>query len=312
MRHAARKAAKTSSTSRRSRMAHAALKVKSKKVEGNGAVIGLESAVLDKLNEIAPMTRRSMREAARNAERHNMLMGSASLAALVGTAAAAMAFANPDERMTLASDASTTTTQMQRVSAAASRSDVRSSLDADTDTADTSATATQQTFNEGVWSLGDANANLDVSQMSRSSASNPNVAKLMDEDNDALPSGFNPNHTTGDSGNAYESGQCTWWAYMRRQQLGLPVGSHFGNANMWASSARSLGYWVDNTPRHVGDIVVFASGQEGASSTYGHVAVVEKINEDGTITISECNVSGKSGTSTRTLSKVSRFEYIHY
>ena len=307
MRHAARKAAKTSSTSRRSRLAHAALKVKSKKAEGNGAVIGLDAAVLDKLNEIAPMSRRSMREAARAAERHNMLMGSASLAALVGTAAAAMAFANPDERMTLASDASTTTTQMQRVSAAASRSSVRSSLDTDT-----TATATQQTSNEGAWSLGDANADLDVSQMSRSSASNPNVAKLMDEDNGKLPSGFNPNHATGDSGNAYEEGQCTWWAYVRRQQLGLPVGSHFGNGNMWASSARALGYWVDNTPRHVGDIVVFASGQEGASSTYGHVAIVEKINDDGSITISECNISGKSGTSTRTLSKVSSLQYIHY
>lgn len=308
MRHAARKAAKTSSTSRRSRLAHAALKVKSEKTEGNGAVIGLDAAVLDKLNEIAPMSRRSMREAARAAERHNMLMGSASLAALVGTAAAAMAFANPDEHMTLASDASTTTTQMQRVSAAASRSDVRSSLDA----LDTATSATQQTSNEGVWSLGDANADLDITQMSRSLASNPNVAKLMDEDNGKLPSGFNPNHATGDNGNAYEEGQCTWWAYVRRQQLGLPVGSQFGNANMWASSARSLGYWVDNTPRHVGDVVVFASGQEGASSTYGHVAIVEKINDDGSITISECNVSGKSGTSTRTLSKVSDFEYIHY
>ncbi len=305
MRHAARKAAKTSSTSRRSRLAHAALKVKGKKAEGNGAVIGLDAAVLDKLNEIAPMTRRSMREAARAAERHNMLIGSASLAALVGTAAAAMAFANPDERMASASDASTTTTQMQRVSAAASRSDARSSLD-------TTATATQQTSNEGAWSLGDVNANLDINQMSRSSANNPNVAKLMDEDNGKLPSGFNPNHATGDSGNAYETGQCTWWAYVRRQQLGLPVGSHFGNGNMWASSARSLGYWVDNTPRHVGDIVVFGSGQEGASSTYGHVAIVEKINDDGSITISECNISGKSGTSTRTLSKVSSLQYIHY
>ena len=308
MRHAARKAAKTSSTSRRSRLAHAALKTretKGRKAEGNGAAVGLDAAVLDKLNEIAPMTRRSMREAARAAERHNMLIGSASLAALVGTAAAAVAFANPDERMTLASEASTTTTQMNRVSAAASRSDVRTSLD-------TATSATQQTSNEGAWSLGEVNADLDVNLMSRSSANNANVAKLMDEDNGKLPSGFNPNHATGDSGNAYEEGQCTWWAYVRRQQLGLPVGSHFGNGNMWASSARALGYWVDNTPRHVGDIVVFASGQEGASSIYGHVAIVEKINDDGSITISECNISGKSGTSTRTLSNVSSLEYIHY
>ncbi len=305
MKHAARKAAKTSGISKCSRLAHAAVKSKSEKTEGNGAVIGLDAAVLDKINELAPMTRRSMRESARAAERRNMLIGSASLATLVGTAAAAMAFAHPDERVMLASDASTTTTQMQRISSAASRSGTRSAFDADD-------TETQQTSNEGAWSLGDANTNLDVSQMSRSAAKNPNVATLMDEDDGELPSDFNPNHDTGDSGNSYGVGQCTWWAYLRRQQLGLPVGSHFGNANMWASSARALGYWVDNTPRHVGDIVVFASGQEGASYAYGHVAIVEKINDDGSITISECNVAGSKNTSTRTLSKVSNFQYIHY
>lgn len=41
--------------------------------------------------------------------------------------------------------------------------------------------------------------------------------------------GFDPNHVTGDVGNAYAFSQCTWWAYVRRHQLGLPVGSHMGN-----------------------------------------------------------------------------------
>ena len=84
----------------------------------------------------------------------------------------------------------------------------------------------------------------------------------MDQDSSALPANFNPNHATGDVGNAYEFSQCTWWVYVRRHQLGLPAGSHMGNGCQWADSARALGYWVDNTPRHVGDIIVFAAGRK--------------------------------------------------
>lgn len=44
-------------------------------------------AIAEKINEIAPQTRRSIREAARAAERRSHILASASLAALVGTAA---------------------------------------------------------------------------------------------------------------------------------------------------------------------------------------------------------------------------------
>ena len=66
--------------------------------------------------------------------------------------------------------------------------------------------------------------------MSKSIADNPNVAVLMDQDSSALPANFNPNHATGDVGNAYEFSQCTWWVYVRRHQLGLPAGSHMATA----------------------------------------------------------------------------------
>ncbi|NEG55803.1 CHAP domain-containing protein [Bifidobacterium platyrrhinorum] len=336
MRHAAHKAARTStrrggsdssmnlfSAARGSHTRKTVLAMQM--AEGNGAVLGLEPAVAQKLNEIAPMTRRSIREAARAAERRNFIMGSASLAALAGTAATAVAFANPaDDGMSFADDQSTTTTQIQRVSGAASRSDVRTPLtgteDADgndtmsSDVAqqDSDSTQTQQTSNEGSWSLGDANTSLDSKQMSRSLANNENVAKLMDQDGGLLPAGFDPNHATGDIGNAYEFSQCTWWVYVRRHELGLPVGSHMGNGNMWANSARALGYWVDNTPRHVGDIMVFRAGQEGTDSTYGHVAIVEKINADGSIVTSECGSVMNGKTYSKTYTNVSDFEYIHY
>lgn len=70
---------------------------------------------------------------------------------------------------------------------------------------------------------------------------------------------------------------------------------------------RALGYWVDNTPRHVGDIIVFAAGQEGSDSYYGHVAIVEKINDDGSIVTSESGASLNGGTYSRTLTNVGDF-----
>ena len=100
MRHAAHKAAKVSNerfsvakalfTS--SRGSHTAKAVRMVQLaNGEGAVVGLEPAVAEKLNEVAPMSRRAMREAARVAGRRSAFMASASLAALVGTAATAMA-----------------------------------------------------------------------------------------------------------------------------------------------------------------------------------------------------------------------------
>lgn len=304
MKHAATKAAKVSSYMRRS--------------DASAQAVALSPEVMERINEVAPQTRRAMRQAARAAERRNFIVGSASLAALVGTAASVMAFANPLEKsMPLADGETTTTTQIKRASdegtAAANRSTFRASLvDADEDGNEQPQASTDTTTDEGSWSMGDANSTLDTNQMSRSLANNPAVAKLMDQDQGILPDGFNPNHATTDVGNAYPFSQCTWWAYVRRHQLGLPVGSHFGNGAQWAGSARAAGYWVDNTPRHVGDIMVFKRGQEGASGIYGHVAIVEAINPDGSVTTSECGAAYHGSTFSRTFTNVNDFEYIHY
>jgi surface antigen len=118
-------------------------------------------------------------------------------------------------------------------------------------------------------------------------------------------------HPTGDYGyNAYPFSQCTWYVYNRRHQLGLPVGSYFGNGWQWANSARALGYQVDNNPA-VGAIMVFARGQLGASAAYGHVAVVERVNADGTVTTSECGATYYGHAFSRTIGNVHSFQYIH-
>lgn len=128
----------------------------------------------------------------------------------------------------------------------------------------------------------------------------------------ALP--FKPvihvNHPTGDTGNAYPFSQCTWWAYIRRHQLGLPCGSHFGNGGQWANSARRLGYEVNHTPS-VGAIMVFAPGQDGASPTYGHVAIVEAVMPDGSVITSECGAVLRGHPISRRIWNVQKFWFIH-
>ena len=290
MKHASHKAAKVSRQQfslakvlfASGKGSHRARAVRAMQAAGSdAAVLGLDPAVAEKINEIAPQTRRSIRQAARAAERRSHILASASLAALAGTAATAMAFANTEENSPVLADAATTTTQIKRVTdvSSASRSEARTDL------------------------------------MNHNTTNNPVVAAWMDGDQSVLPAGFNPNHAVGRSAsNTYPWGQCTWYAYQRRTELGLPVGGSFGNGGQWASSASALGYWVDSTPRHVGDVVVFQPGQQGADSYYGHVAVVEKINADGSIEISESNVKGLGVISSRsfTAAEAGSLQYIHY
>lgn len=165
----------------------------------------------------------------------------------------------------------------------------------------------------GDWQLGDDNGT-DGRKLSLLHADNPTISQLINgRDENQTPEGWDPDHATGDAGNGYPYGQCTWWAYKRRAELGLPTASHFGNGGQWTDAARRLGYWVDSTPR-VGDAVVFKPGQQGADPTYGHVAVVENVDDKGNITISEANVNGKVGPFNRTITadKASQLEYVHY
>lgn len=82
-------------------------------------------------------------------------------------------------------------------------------------------------------------------------------------------------------GNRYAFGNCTWYAYERRAQLGRPIGSFWGNAATWAIYAQSAGFSVNGTPA-AGAIMQNGGG-------YGHVAIVESVNPGTSITISEMN-----------------------
>lgn len=83
------------------------------------------------------------------------------------------------------------------------------------------------------------------------------------------------------AGNRYAWGNCTWYAYERRMQLGRPIGSFWGNAATWAYAASAAGLLVDGNPEP-GAIMQNGGG-------YGHVSIVEAVNPGVSITISEMN-----------------------
>ncbi|WJI91435.1 COG3942 and LysM peptidoglycan-binding domain-containing protein [Weissella viridescens] len=103
-------------------------------------------------------------------------------------------------------------------------------------------------------------------------------------------------HAVTDASNTYPAGQCTWFV----KNAAPWAGNYWGNATNWAASAAAAGFSVSGTPQ-VGSIAVFGAGVGGADSVYGHVAMVDAVNPDGTITISEGNYAGMA-YHTRTIS----------
>lgn len=98
------------------------------------------------------------------------------------------------------------------------------------------------------------------------------------------------------SSGSYPFGQCTWYAFNRMYQLGTPVDDFMGNGGDWGRTAQRLGYKTSNQPK-VGWAMSIPGGVAGSSSMYGHVAIVEFVNSDGSVLVSECNVvSPGSGT----------------
>lgn len=85
---------------------------------------------------------------------------------------------------------------------------------------------------------------------------------------------------------------CTdWVAYRAKDRLGITLAA-LGNAKQWDDNGSSKNYTVDDTPES-GDAAVWNSGD------YGHVAFVEKVNNDGSVNVSEYNKAGTGIYSTR-------------
>lgn len=98
------------------------------------------------------------------------------------------------------------------------------------------------------------------------------------------------------AGNTYTPGYCTWYAKNRRPDLP----NMLGNASSWVSSAAAQGIPTGNTPR------AGAIGQQG-----NHVVYVEKVNSNGTVSVSEMNYGGGLFVVHRRTVPASSFMYIY-
>lgn len=109
-------------------------------------------------------------------------------------------------------------------------------------------------------------------------------------------------------GDSYAWGNCTWWAAMRRSQIGESIPNSWGNAATWAVRAQGEGYLVDHNPTY-GAIMQISSVDNGL----GHVAFVESVSADGSWSISEMNVKGLDVVDYKTLTAADAagYNFIH-
>ncbi|HTI14995.1 MAG TPA: CHAP domain-containing protein [Dictyobacter sp.] len=94
----------------------------------------------------------------------------------------------------------------------------------------------------------------------------------------------------------FTAGQCTYWADEREYALTGYAVPWSGNADEWPYNAPSYGWEVSQTPI-LHSIIALEPGVQGAGS-YGHVAIVESINSDGSLTTSNWNWNGSWGETT--------------
>lgn len=103
-----------------------------------------------------------------------------------------------------------------------------------------------------------------------------------------------PPSISGNGGyDGFTYGQCTFWADYRYHQLTgywVPWG---GDAYAWAYGAQASGWIVSGSP-HVPSIIVLQAGVQGAGP-FGHVGVVERINSDGSVYVSNWNWYNNGG-----------------
>lgn len=107
--------------------------------------------------------------------------------------------------------------------------------------------------------------------------------------------------------NGYDYGWCTWHSANRRIEIGRPIPSNLGNAISWYNLARSAGLPTGTEPR---DGAVLWHNNIGG---LGHVAFVEKVNEDGSMLVSDMNypIWGRVTYRTVPASEMSNYRFIY-
>ena len=104
-------------------------------------------------------------------------------------------------------------------------------------------------------------------------------------------------HAASSAGNTYVAGTCTW--YVKSRIPSLP--NQLGNGGYgWLAAAAAFGYATGSSP---------APGAIGVES--GHVVIVESVNGNGTVNISEMNYAGQVGVVHYRTTSASEFRYIY-
>jgi surface antigen/LysM repeat protein len=92
----------------------------------------------------------------------------------------------------------------------------------------------------------------------------------------------------------FPTGYCTYYV---ASQMKITFG---GNAKNWLANAKASGYVTGSQPASRSAVVM--TGPTRTMRLYGHVAYVDSVNDDGTITISEMNYDHFDRVDTRTIS----------
>lgn len=104
-------------------------------------------------------------------------------------------------------------------------------------------------------------------------------------------------HAASSAGNTYVAGTCTW--YVKSRVPSLP--NQLGNGGYgWLAAAAAFGYATGSSP---------APGAIGVES--GHVVIVESVNGNGTVNISEMNYAGQVGVVHYRTTSAGEFQYIY-
>ena len=164
------------------------------------------------------------------------------------------------------------------------------------------------TYNSSNYNVGEPTsaASQQYVDVTSETASQPSVTTNQSYSNEAGASLY----SVSNSGNLYNYGNCTYYAFNRRAELGKPIGSLWGDAGSWAVNARNAGFTVNNIP--VAGAVFQSNPGTNGSGGYGHVGVVESVNSNGTVTVSEMNWNGGFNVkSYRTITNPGSYNYIH-
>ncbi|MFD2829453.1 CHAP domain-containing protein [Corticicoccus populi] len=108
------------------------------------------------------------------------------------------------------------------------------------------------------------------------------------------------------SHNTYENGECTYYVFDRVRDDGNKIERRWHDAEKWAERAEADGYIVNDAPK-TGSILQTEEGP------IGHVAYVERINDDGSVEISEMNLREPYEITERIIEadEIEDYNYIH-